>query len=113
MRSQDYLAYLAAAAGFLLAVLIIWILHVIGRHAPEPSGPRETRDRIWLLEKWFLGIAVGILLLAHLRELEAIFKGNATSDNLPRDLWLVTKGFAGSVIVMLVAKFADFLLGHD
>jgi hypothetical protein len=101
------------ACGFLVAVLIIWIIHKLGAFHSAHQRSKTAQDKVWLLEKAFFGLAVSILILGHSRELLAIFFGENPSDTVERDICLALLCFIGSAIVLLIARLADAMLGDE
>lgn len=101
------------ASGFLIAVLIIWIIHKVSALHSGRQSSKRAQDKVWLLEKAFFGLAVSILILAHSRELLSIISGEHPADTVERDALIAFGCFSGSAVVLLIARLADAVLGDD
>jgi hypothetical protein len=105
------MAHWTTAIGCLIAVVIIWTIHNFC--ALHPRTPRRTRDKIWLLEKAFIGVAISIIVLSETRELALVVYGGQLSEKVERDFLFLCAGFILSVCILLVAKIADDTLGDE
>ena len=107
------LTYWSVACGLLIAVFIIWLTHKIGALHSGPRASQRTKDRIWILEKAFFGVAISILIIAHSKELLTILQGHHPSEQVERDFIIAFVSFIGSALILLIAKFADSILGDE
>lgn len=105
-------AFWLLAAGFLLTVIVIALVHRISPHchSGESTG---TKDRIWALEKLFFGLAVAIVLLGDAKELFAIFQGGHPSEDIMKTFSIALIALAASGALLLLSRLLDAMLGDE
>jgi hypothetical protein len=100
------------AVGFLSTLAIVAFAHRISSHYIA-RGPKKTKDRIWLLEVVFCGLAVTIILLADSKSIFTIFQGESSPDRFINTILALLLVLLASGFLLLLARFVDAMLGDE
>ena len=100
------------ALGFLLTLFIVSFAHKFSFHHTA-RGHKKTKDRIWLLEMVFCGLAVTIILLADAKDIFTILQGESSPDRFINTILALLLVLLASGFLLLLARFVDAVLGDE